>query len=372
MGEETEKRGKVYNIIDSVKGGSGKTTFSIMLSLLLDNKLTELRNNNETSTCLIDMDIQGSALLYLLYGKSYLDGESDKKKEDRIKFLNERVIAVGEENGLKENYANSFCFKDKASSGPRTDVIFGDPRTESKKKFRSMSNQNYSPEVLYSTYRMGLANMLANLKGTEKYAYRQVIFDMPPNADGYSDAVYDVILKKDYSVMKKYDKCNLFLISTLDTGQRLATLDYFFELAASENFQKVNKIFFVFNDWCGFKEVVKKSPQPDSIDASVTSTSEKDDIGLFVEAVSFVKEQIGKSVMTCKQEVEDKIVFVGLKFNIPYYRECTQQDGIQNINTPEGFLDPIKYIADMTTDLKNTEYQDTTERLMQLLDSKDK
>ena len=25
MGEETEKRGKVYNIIDSVKGGSGKT-----------------------------------------------------------------------------------------------------------------------------------------------------------------------------------------------------------------------------------------------------------------------------------------------------------------------------------------------------------
>lgn len=243
MGAEKDKAVKVYNIVDSVKGGSGKTTFALMLSLLLDNKLTGSRKNNETSSCLIDMDIQGSALLYLLYGKSFLNGETDKEMAERIAYLNDRVVAVGEESNMKRNYVNPFFFRDKETSGPRTDVIFSDPRTESKKKFRSMSNQNYSPEVLYSTYRMGLGNMLSNLKGMKEYVHRHVIFDMPPNADGYSDAVYDVMLKKEYSVMEEDDKCNLFFMVTMDMGQRSATMDYFFELVSSENFQKINKIF---------------------------------------------------------------------------------------------------------------------------------
>lgn len=370
MGAEKDKAVKVYNIVDSVKGGSGKTTFALMLSLLLDNKLTGSRKNNETSSCLIDMDIQGSALLYLLYGKSFLNGETDKEMAERIAYLNDRVVAVGEESNMKRNYVNPFFFRDKETSGPRTDVIFSDPRTESKKKFRSMSNQNYSPEVLYSTYRMGLGNMLSNLKGMKEYVHRHVIFDMPPNADGYSDAVYDVMLKKEYSVMEEDDKCNLFFMVTMDMGQRSATMDYFFELVSSENFQKINKIFFVFNDWCGFKALTKKSSPSGDTETSVVGISEKDNSGLFIEAVSFIKDQISRALMTSREEVREKIVFVGLKFNISYYRECTQGDGIKNKDMPSGLLDPVKYLADMTTDPKNIEHKDNTDRLMRLLDPK--
>lgn len=366
MGGEKKESAKVYNIVDSVKGGSGKTTFALMLSLLLDKKLTESRENGESSVCLVDMDIQGSALLYLLFGKSFLDGEKDR---ERIAYLNDRVIAVGEESDMKRNYIKPFYFKDNVTSGPRADVILCDPRTESKKKFRSMSNQNYSPEVLYSTYRMGLGNMLSSLNGMKEYLYKHVIFDMPPNADGYSDAVYDVMLKEEYSVMEKDDKCNLFLMSNLDTGQQLATLDYFFEQASSENFQKFNKIFFVFNDWCGFRKMSVKTSRPeDKVSSQGISFSDIDAPGFFVEAVSFVKAQISQSSMIYSDKILDKIVFLGLKFDIPYYRMCTLGDGIQNNEMPEGLLDPIKYLADMNTDLNNMRNIDNTEHLLKLLD----
>lgn len=72
LNNEKVAKGKIYNIIDSVKGGCGKTTFGIMLSLLLDKYRTKKKNNGETMACMVDVDIQGSALLYLLFGKTYI------------------------------------------------------------------------------------------------------------------------------------------------------------------------------------------------------------------------------------------------------------------------------------------------------------
>ena len=316
----------VYNIIDSVKGGCGKTTFAIMLSIVLNHYLTGSRSDNETSSCLIDMDIQGSALLYLLYGKTFLD-----RPQKDFEFLNDRVIAVGENGETAKKFVNPFCFKNDSKS--RFDVIFCDPRTDSKKKFRSMSNQNYSPEVLYSTFRMGLANMLSSVKGQSPYKYSQIIFDMPPNADGYSDAVYDILLKKDYSVLKRGEACNLFLLHTLDRGQMQATLDYFSELALLENFHKLKKIFFVFNDWCGYKN------------------ADEEDKALFNEAVLFERTQIHSRLgMTSK--MLKKIYFIGLAFNKEYYRKCTVTDGIRTVPMMDGILSHVKYITDMAEDVK--------------------
>ena len=332
-----KNKGVIYNIIDSVKGGCGKTTFAITLSMILNHYLTESSFNNETSSCLIDMDIQGSALLYLLYGKSFLD---ILEREKKFKFLNDRVIAVGEDEETAKKFINPFCFKEDSQN--HFDVIFCDPRTESKKKFRSMSNQNYSPEVLYSTFRMGLANMLSSIKGQNPYNYSQIIFDMPPNADGYSDAVYDILLKKDYSVLEKDDACNLFLLHTLDRGQMQATLDYFSELASSENFHKLNKIFFVFNDWCGYKNSGQEAKE------------------LFDDAVLYERLEIHNKLGTASKMLE-KIYFVGLAFNEEYYRICTVTDGIVNVPMLDRILSPVKYITDMFEDLRKDDISDSTQ-----------
>lgn len=328
---------KVYNIIDSVKGGCGKTTFSLILSLLLDDHYKENRNNDESNVCLIDMDIQGSALLYLLYGGNYFQ---DEKEWNAFKFLNDRIVAVGDSREETEEYMHRFCFNDKTEDGKKAeeeeerkdckgsgiDVVFSDPRPKIKKKYRSLSNQNYSPEVLYSTYRMGLANMLSKLDEEKPYLHQYVNFDMPPNSDAYSDSVYDVLLKKEYTIMEEGDVCNLFLLQTLDKGQIRATLDYFDELASSENFQKINKIFFVFNDWMDYEEG-------------------KD---LFDEAVSDVKNNLKNCQLTDK--IRNNIYFIGLNFNKEYYRLCTQNDGIRNLKMPKNMLYPIKYITNIEGD----------------------
>lgn len=336
LNNEKVAEGKIYNIIDSVKGGCGKTTFGIMLSLLLDKYRTEKKNNGETVACMVDVDIQGSALLYLLFGKTYIDRETD----NNFKFLNDRVIAVGQTEGSSMEYVHRFTFKapEKAQSEeketkegdspkvaedrrPWFDVVFCDPRSEGKKKFRSLSNQNYSPEVLYSTYRMGMASMVANLKRQKEYQHRYIVFDMPPNSDGYSDSVYDILLKKEYTIMEEKDVCNLFLIQTVDYGQRQATLEYLKELSTTENFKKINKIFLVFNDWLNYRS-------GDS---------------LFEDAISHMKSEL-KNI---DEKLYKKIFFIGLNFNEKYYRLCTQNDGIRNQEMPEGLMEPINYIKNI-------------------------
>lgn len=333
LNNEKVAEGKIYNIIDSVKGGCGKTTFGIMLSLLLDKYRTEKKNNGETVVCMVDVDIQGSALLYLLFGKTYIDGLAD----NNFKFLNDRVIAVGQTEESSMEYVHRFMFKapEKAQSeeketkdgdSPKAaedrwswfDVIFCDPRSEGKKKFRSLSNQNYSPEVLYSTYRMGMASMIANLKRQKEYQHKYIVFDMPPNSDGYSDSIYDILLKKEYTIMEEKDICNLFLIQTVDYGQRLATLEYLKELLVTENFRKINKIFLVYNDWLNYKS----------------------GDNLFEDAISHMKNEL-KNV---DENLYKKVFFISLNFNEKYYRLCTQNDGIKNQEMPDGLMEPIKWI----------------------------
>lgn len=313
---------KVYNIIDSVKGGCGKTTFSLMLSLLLDDHYKESLHNDESNVCLIDMDIQGSALVYLLFGRNYFQDEKEWKS---FKFLNDRIVAVGDSRGDPEKYIHKFQFKNEEEGQkiPGIDVVFSDPRPEIKKNYRSLSNQNYNPEVLYSTYRMGLAKMLSGLDREKAYCYEYVNFDMPPNSDAYSDSVYDVLLKREYTVMKEDDVCNLFLLQTLDRGQIQATLDYFGELVSLETFPKINKIFFVFNDWMDYEEGEN----------------------LFGEVVSSVKDYVKDCPIS--EEMRDNLYFIGMNFNKAYYRLCTQNDGIRNQPMPEDMLYLIKYITDI-------------------------
>ena len=113
---------------------------------------------------------------------------------------------------------------------------------------------------------------------------------------------------------------------------------------------------------------VKTSRPEDKVSSQGISFSDIDAPGFFVEAVSFVKAQISQSSMIYSDKILDKIVFLGLKFDIPYYRMCTLGDGIQNNEMPEGLLDPIKYLADMNTDLNNMRNIDNTEHLLKLLD----
>lgn len=341
----------IYNIVDSVKGGCGKTTFSILLSLIADKFKTEGREGNATNTCLIDMDIQGSALLYQLFGRTYYE---DIEKRKYHKCLNDRIVRFDNYDIANTDYIYQFRFKDYEINQSCFDVICCDPSQEEKSKYRSMSNQNYSPEVLYSTFRMGLIDMLSTMKMERPYLHKYIVFDMPPNADGYSDAVYDVMLKKDYSVKEeegegKKDSCNLFLLQTLDMGQRNATLEYFRQFTEKENFQKINRVFFVFNNLL----------------LSVDKNEEKD-INQWQNAIGAVRNFCRQ----CKfdDDIKNKIYFIGLGFNREYCDLCSQQDGIRNAVMPKDLLESIRFIGNITNDKIGGDGSKYAEQLLRLLE----
>ena len=67
---------RVYNIVQSVKGGCGKTTFSIMLAGFLGKK----ENRDECGkTCLVDADFQGTSLIHLFIHDENLDKTAPRK-----------------------------------------------------------------------------------------------------------------------------------------------------------------------------------------------------------------------------------------------------------------------------------------------------
>lgn len=347
MSKKRLKKRTVYNIVDSVKGGCGKTTFSIMLGLSLyekrrlamvaDTGSSRSAESINPNTCLVDVDIQGTAMQYLLFGKNYILPEGTI-------YLNDRITEF-EETG--KTFTNHLQW-----GNLKLDVVLSSPEQKVKNRYRAIANQNYSPEVMCSTFRIGLFNMLNNIHSQNEYTYEHVIFDMPPNPDGYSDAVLDCTLNSDYSIMDEEDLCNLFIMQTLDMGQRQASIEYFLDLITRENSLKINKIFFVFNDFLDFK----------SCD-SPTKEVKKD----FETAILQIQNRTDS--VPNSEAWKNKIYFVALNFYPRYFRLCTTTDGIINgdekdkiLDGPEEILNPVKYLHDY-----NGECESSTDKLFKLM-----
>ena len=369
----------IYNIVNSVKGGCGKSTFSILLALGLhekwyNNRLKAYAEANskpvdsdkdvqnepgegaypskeaipdkegtkdgdsevaqpiseklleQTDVCLVDVDTQGTAMQYLLFGtncKLAADG----------RYLNDKVSSLSGDNQKcvvnctwKKRRSDGASGKDMESDLSRQfDLVLCDPRQDAKDRFRAISNQNYTPEIQYSTFREGLKNLLQSLGRQNPYSYGQVIFDMPPNSDGYSDAVLDLLLNKAYSVMKKKDISNMFLIQSLDRGQCSATMEYFTSMMEQENLSKADHIFLVYNE-----------------------TAKCQNENIIVNTIQREAARLNES-LNLSEELKERIYFVTLRFVEKYYEICLTQDGITNqeLNNENGnrITLPIMMIA---------------------------
>lgn len=207
-----------YNFVNSIKGGCGKTTFSILLVNLL-------QGSENKKTLLIDMDLQGTAMQKLLLGND--------KKEDNIRYLNE---AIRECESL-----DKYIYTKDLWNGVELSVILADPNVEKKKKYRPTSTMNYNTVVQYQVFRGGFSECLNKL---DDFNYANIIFDMPPNYDGYSNAAYECIRKK----ADENDKVNLFYVTGLDNGQVSATMDEIVDVLNNQDNLRFDNLFIVFND----------------------------------------------------------------------------------------------------------------------------
>lgn len=208
-----------YNLVSSVKGGCGKTTFSIWMARYLDEAL------------LIDMDLLGTSMQILF------NGNTDMCRTALVNDIFQNVKSVKKE----------FVEKIKLKDGKCMNVIFSSMDYSEKEKFKSGKHSGYTPVVKHGIFRLGLRELIKHNKTIEGRTVEHFIFDMPPNSDGFSDAAMECIFNPRYSDLGKEDRKNLFIMIGTDWGQTIATINELKSLLLHNDEREPDRIFLVIN-----------------------------------------------------------------------------------------------------------------------------
>lgn len=337
-----------YHIIDSIKGGCGKSTFAIMTAAAIN----EFRKKEPV--CLFDMDLQGTSMAYLLFGTSWKDKQ--KTPDGLDIYLNERIRRS---DAKGEKYIKKVVWEKNSPESSEeilsdTDEDFHEefyvspssPIQKDKDQYKPRSSQNYSPGVSYGRFRYGLSKLLTSdeLCGELEEKIEHVILDMPPNSDGYSDAVIDFLMdgKRNGYSKPAYDYC---IMLTRDYAHQQATMNWlrvFLTHDLNRNFPR-NLIF-----------TLAMTPR-DAV------TDEKKERKVFEEWVKRMKADLKKMTNLKESDIEN-IYFLAFHFNAQYYKRCCEQDGI--INNPVDIRNPVKYIQAFDGEIN---VDNATEAFIQLL-----
>lgn len=232
---------RVYHIIDSIKGGCGKTTFAIMLTEYLERKYKEkgeVDPEKAEHACLLDVDFVGTGMVDLFFS-------ADQKKE----YLKEHTYLTDRIRGFRvedQQYIASFPI-----CGRTIYVGFGDPDFKTKEKFRFSSKYNYTTVIGYGIFRSGIKSVLKKgaLEQQIKGKVGSVVLDMSPGLDAYSESVKDSIFDKNYSsFLDKRDRRNYYLMVGMDASHLSSARDYFYEFLTGEDKMSADQIFIVFDD----------------------------------------------------------------------------------------------------------------------------
>lgn len=287
MGSNTKDEDKIQvHVVSSVKGGCGKTAFSLFKALdLAYDARNSNKENKEVSVVWIDADFRGTASKVLFYGKNEKDFKSmyvDKNIEkilrenpdifdatisrnnqlvfskEYVKFtindyLRERIQET--DKMLVRGYAIQLGKESKSINGI-IDFIFSSPQEEDKKIF-GYGTGIPTVEIGRFTYRMEkllyklaeTGKMKTRAAGSEQdrvHRYRHIVIDMPPGDDAYSEALRSVVLR----LVKEREKeiaLHSYFVSTNDRGHLYALYDKLKDVLRKES-DSQGKIYAVLNE----------------------------------------------------------------------------------------------------------------------------
>lgn len=381
---------RCYNIIDSVKGGSGKTSLSLMLALSAQNKISQLTKQDEADpneeamqaeerlhrtdkvdeqaaaafgttkgicAMLLDMDMQGSALANLLYGTATSTNSSRAEL-----YLNDKLLTYYRDNSKEYVSYPQFAFASAGENGEtRKDLLqvavaLASPKTTDRVKFRAISRLNYSSQITYSAFRSGLEKLLDELDTSKPDQTEYVFFDMPPNSNGYSDAVLEILLNKKSDLQGKYP-CNYFELMSLDRGHIESSLEWFASFVKDDQNVFPDHFYFVFSN---VPECIASMRLDDEAIAERVNIK---------DVILTMKVRISEILRDAPQEYRKRIFFVGIKYQEEYLRTCCQQNAIA-VGTPKApafskdLLSPIAFLLPLDGD---AETGDLTEKLLRSL-----
>lgn len=308
-----------YNLVSSIKGGCGKTTFSVWMAYYLKQSL------------LIDMDLLGTSMQIIF------DGSADVQKTGYTSDVFQEV------KNSKKQFVEKVVLDSKCIN-----IIFSSMDYKEKEKFKSGRRSGYTPVVKHNIFRLGLGKLIDSNKMIDGKAVDHFIFDMPPNSDGYSDAAMECIFNSKYSVAKKDDKKNLFMMIGTDWGQTIATIYELKSLLLHNDEIEPDRIFLVINHNLGS--------------------------GFDAGSCNVRKGEIEEAFRNCSlsKSVRDKIFFLRLNHNDNYTKLGIDGKGLRNANTneinnafPKGVISAFAGYGETFEDILNV--PDGENKLLELL-----
>ena len=340
---------RCFNVIDSVKGGSGKSSLSLMLALACSNKFSSLDDarNGKINAYLLDMDFQGSAFSHLIFGQSALgcNGQAEQ-------YINEKILSYYRYSNKKYISNPIFQLGDIKSGMSKDELIpeyyniaasLASPHSNDRARFKAVSRLNYSLQITYSTFYAGLKKLISSidLDFANVQSPEYILFDMPPNSNGYSDAVLDILFgdKKD---KPKDATLNYFELMTFDNGHIDATMRWFESFVKDEKYNFPDHFFFVFNN------------VPPSI-SNFASTQDE----LLTETLLRVQKKILDIMRSAHSDLLERIYLVGISYQADYLKTCCSGSAIIKDFLPTTIKNPVSFYTSITDPLRITNFEAT-------------
>lgn len=320
---------RAYYMVDSVKGGCGKSTFAFMLSQFL-------REKTGMGTCLLDFDFLGTGFINLSLGD---DPSKIREFEKRYSYITDAVMGVS-------SAGRSYLYPCEYRNDCSFYVSYSNPKFYSKTAYRLRPDRNFSPAVLYSAFRKGVLEILRengsiDINGRN---INNVVMDMSPGMDTYSEIVKECVYDKRHSRLLGDDiKRFYFLMTGMDLSHIVSTENYLEAyLDGQDKFS--DRIFIVINDpMCGGKMLsgIKNVREIEIYNAIVDK---------FIKRIKLPEIYIGKvfflvlnhySEYSAKIHFQEPLIENGyihpdIFLPIPFRYACSWETGcFQNVVLPE-------------------------------------
>ena len=243
-----------FYLIDSIKGGCGKTTFAIMLTEFL-----ERMQGRTGHTVLLDFDFLGTGLINLFLS------------EDQLKDFKQNNIYITEKIRDFHTGDQPYIYSKKVKGIPLY-VAFGNPEYMTKHAYRISSKFNYTPVINYGIFRSGIQHILHDEDALERQIrgnVKNIVIDMSPGIDSYSEAVKECFFDKRHSLnLKGKTRCTYVLMMGTDPSHVAAAKNYF-ELLVNSDDKMPDKIYIIINDSMRIARLINPDAEIDSYNALV-------------------------------------------------------------------------------------------------------
>ncbi len=244
-----------HNIVYSTKGGCGKTTFCMLFPRinLKRNKAGKQIDEGEDTEQLSVNGVEESQDKLKLDDKLFLYRRKSKSSKDKDNFyplviidldlaasnLSDDYVYIGIQKNSNKSKIESvalfnYLIKNKSfkyevnynlKDAPGAMLIRG-PQTEYERAYFK-SKRRYVPVVKFDEFKYSMSKLLDEISDESRYDYDRktetldtinVVYDLPPNSDGYTEILFDLLLNKNSTLRKNKDndiehKIRLFILT---------------------------------------------------------------------------------------------------------------------------------------------------------------